>query len=90
MSTPLNWFQQGGDIFLGTQGRFNNKVIKYLSFVDSSFRQVLTYQGGKSKERKLENEAVFEELKNILLPAALKVFGEENNEAAKQVSGVFT
>ena len=50
-----------------------------------SFRQVLTYQGGvSSKDDNLDQEAI-EHLKGILLPAALKVFGEEDNEEAKKV-----
>ena len=50
-----------------------------------SFRQVLTYQGGvSSKDDDLDQEAI-EHLKEILLPAALKVFGEEGNEEAKKV-----
>lgn len=50
-----------------------------------SFRQVLTYQGGvSSKDDDLDQEAI-EHLKEILLPAALKVFGEEDNEEAKKV-----
>ena len=50
-----------------------------------SFRQVLTYQGGvSSKDDNLDQEAI-EHLKEILLPAALKVFGEEDNEEAKKV-----
>ena len=54
-----------------------------------SFRQVLTYQGGvSSKDDNLDLEAI-EQLKEILLPAVLKVFGEENNEEAKKVFGSF-
>ena len=46
----------------------------------------LTYQGGvSSKGDDLDQEAI-EELKAILLPAALKVFGEEHNEEAREVS----
>ena len=38
-----------------------------------------------SKGDDLDQETI-EELKAILLPAALKVFGEEHNEEAKEVS----
>jgi len=55
-----------------------------------SFRQVLTYQGGvSSKDDDLDQEAI-EHLKEILLPAALKVFGEEDNEEAKKASSLFS
>ena len=50
----------------------------------SPFRQVLTYSAGAAQDNKLTNQ-VIEELKEILLPAALEVFGETNNVEAKKV-----
>ena len=50
----------------------------------SPFRQVLSYSAGAAKDNKMKNQ-VMEELKEILLPAALEVFGEANNVEAKMV-----
>ena len=47
----------------------------------SNFRQVLTYGTGDDI---MANEAV-EELRDLLLPAALTVFGEAENKEAKKV-----
>merc|ERR1712241_958685 len=52
----------------------------------SSFRQVLTYHGGRTKQNFGEDEAdVIEKLKDILLPYALKVFGEHENDKSREV-----
>jgi len=56
---------------------------------DASFRQVLTYQGGNSDKGSIP-ESVTEQLKDLLLPAVLKVFGEENNEDALKYSRMFS
>ena len=53
----------------------------------SSFRQVLTYHGGRTKQNFGEDEAdVIEKLKDTLLPYALKVFGEHENDKSKEVN----
>ena len=53
----------------------------------SSFRQVLTYHGGRTKQNFGEDEAdVIEKLKDILLPYALKVFGEHENDKSTEVN----
>ena len=52
----------------------------------SSFRQVLTYHGGRTKQNFGEDEAdVIEKLKDTLLPYALKVFGEHENDKSREV-----
>jgi len=56
---------------------------------DASFRQVLTYQGGNSEKGDIP-ETVMAQLKDLLLPAVLKVFGEENNEDALKYSRMFS
>ena len=48
---------------------------------------MLTYHGGRTKQNFGEDEAdVIEKLKDILLPYALKVFGEHENDKSKEVN----
>ena len=47
---------------------------------------MLTYHGGRTKQNFGEDEAdVIEKLKDILLPYALKVFGEHENDKSREV-----
>ena len=50
----------------------------------SNFRQVLTY-GANAVEDDIMATKVIEELRDLLLPAALKVFGVPDNEEVKKV-----
>ena len=48
---------------------------------------MLTYHGGRTKQNFGEDEAdVIEKLKDILLPYALKVFGEHENDKSTEVN----
>ena len=50
----------------------------------TSFRQILSYSGGVSADSDIPSE-VRDQLRKLLLPAALKVYGEEGSEEAWQV-----
>lgn len=55
----------------------------------SNFRQVLTY-GADAVEDDTMATKVIEELRDLLLPAALKVFGVPDNEEVKKASKMFS
>jgi len=55
----------------------------------TSFRQILSYSGGVSSDSDIPPE-VRDKLKKLLLPAALKIYGEEKNAAAWEASELFS
>ena len=52
---------------------------------DSSFRQVLTHQGNVSSGSSDVSPELLDKLTELLLPSALTVFGENNNDKAYKV-----
>ena len=57
---------------------------------DQSFRNVLGYASGQSSFQSLDGGKLSKLLSDALLPAALKVFGEENNPEAMKHSRIYS
>lgn len=57
---------------------------------DQSFRNVIGYSTGQSNFKSIDGGELSRQLTDALLPAALKVFGEENNPEALKHSRIFS